>query len=175
MKLEFVEFDDVRVAASRKGWLADASQGLAFPAEIERLFDWVQTHKVPSDHDSVAFGVFLENKHVCLGICEVTIQRKSARSKWVKMLRLHLKPSVDEELQAGNSNTAMQVFTQCMVGAMDLQLAHQATTLKIYGRTHEQLAFLQVLAAHVDKSLSSKPDFKVKVAIEGRFLSLNFA
>lgn len=168
MKLQFSGFNKAKIEASSKAWIEDANNGLGFPPEIERHFKWVETHTEPSDVDSMAFGVFGENKNVALGICEITIQRKSVRSKWVKMLRLHLKPSVDEALRSGDSDLAMQVFTQCMIGTMDLQLAHKANTLKIYGRTPQQLAFLKVLASHIDKHSTTK------ASIEGRFLSINF-
>jgi hypothetical protein len=175
MKLKFKEFNDSNLKTTRDAWLADANAGLAFGSEIERLFDWVSNHRVPSQIDSMAFGVFPDKSNVATGICEVTIQRKSIRSRWVKMLRLHLKPSADEALQTGDSDLAMLIFTECLSGTIGLQLKHKANTLKVYGRTHEQLAFLKVLVSHIDRNIKNKPDMKVKAEIEGRFLSITIS
>jgi len=86
------------------------------------------------------------------------------------MLRLHLKPSVDEQLQEGAPEAAMDVFTQSIAGSLDLQLAHKATTMKVYGRTSEQLAFLKALVVHIQKHFEDKPASRIKATIEGRFL-----
>lgn len=152
--------------------MADANAGLAFPSEVQRLLEWVSAHREPTDHDAAAFGVFQKGKTVALGICEVIIQRKSARSKWVKMLRLHLKPSLDNELQNGQPDAAMNVFTQSIRGSLGLQLAHQASTLKVYGRTNPQLAFLKALVVHIQKTFADKGVESIKVTIDGRFLSI---
>lgn len=149
--------------------MTEAEQGLAFVPEVARLFDWVDTHQEVSERDAVAFGVFEGSSKVATGICEVTIQRKTIRSKWVKMLRLHLRPSVDTRLQEGDSDTAMDVFVESMQGSMALQMTHLANTLKVYGRTNEQLNFLRALLKRLQPAIEGKP---VKATIEGRFLSI---
>lgn len=172
MALEFLPFTEARFTATRPAWSQDAEEGLAFPSEIDRLLTWAATHTEPSDLDAAAFGVFKKGSSVALGICEIAIQRKSARSKWVKMLRLHLKPSVDDQLQTGHPEGAMGVFVQAIVGSLGLQLTHKATTLKVYGRTNPQLNFLKALVHHVDTDLKHEAKHHVKAAIEGRFLSI---
>jgi len=172
MELDFLLIDGSRMAATHDAWMKDANEGLAFPSEIERLLEWTATHQEPSSHDAAAFGVFQKGKNVALGICEVIIQRRSARSKWVKMLRLHLKPSVDAKLQASQPDDAMDVFVASIHGSLGLQLAHSATTLKVYGRTNAQLSFLKALVGHVDKRFNQSPDSPIKVTIDGRFLSI---
>jgi hypothetical protein len=172
MSFEFLNFDDERFSSTVAAWQADADNGLAFSSEILRLFDWVNTHREMSEVDSMAFGVFPKNESTAVGICEVMIHRKTVRSRRVKLLRLHLKPSADADLQAGESDLAMMVFTQCLVGTIGLQLKHQAKTLKVYGRTPEQLAFLRVLVSNIDKIDPKKSGSGYKAAIEGRFLSI---
>lgn len=165
----FEKFTPETSKATRNAWVGEARDGLAFAPETERLFDWVDTHQEVSEHDAVAFGVFDGNHLSALGVCEVTIQRKTVRSKWVKMLRLHLRPSVDARLQDGDSEAAMDVFVESMRGSIGLQLTHQAHTLKVYGRTNEQLNFLRALLKQLQTALEGKP---VKASIEGRFLSI---
>lgn len=166
---KFEKFTAESAAASRAAWGAEAQSGLAFEPEIARLFDWVDTHQEISDLDSVAFGVFDGTSKAAIGICEITIQRRTVRSKWVKMLRLHLRPSADDRLQAGDPEIAMDVFIESMRGSMDLQMTHLANTLKVYGRTNAQLNFLRALLNHLQKTTAGKP---IKAAIEGRFLSI---
>lgn len=168
-QFRFEKFTDSTTAATREQWLAEAADGMAFVSEIERFFDWVQTHQEVSENDAVAFGVFDRSSKVALGICEVIVQRKTMRSKWVKMLRLHLRPSLDAKLQAGDPEEAMEVFVESMSGSLGLQLTHQANTLKVYGRTNEQLTFLRMLVKQLQIAIAGKP---VKVAIEGRFLTI---
>ena len=122
--------------------------------------------------DSTAFGIFHPGKKQALGLAEITIQRKSSRSKWVKMLRLHLRPSVDADLQVGNSIGAMDVFVASLQGALNLQMAHKATTLKVYARTNEQLNFLRALVARIESNLPEAVRAVTKVSIEGRFMSI---
>lgn len=172
MQLEFLPFTDQRFSATADSWNADAAAGLAFPSEIQRLLEWVGTHRQPTENDSAAFGVFPKGKPTALGICEVIVQRKTQRAKWVKMLRLHLKPSVDDQLQKGIPETAMDVFVHSITGSMDLQMAHDASTLKVYGRTNEQLAFLKALVTQLKQHFDGKPELSVKATIEGRFLSI---
>lgn len=87
------------------------------------------------------------------------------------MLRLHLRPSVELELQSGNSDNAMDIFVESMQGSILLQLTHQANTLKVYGRTNEQLNFLKALVVRLQSQLEKSDT--VKASIEGRFLSIN--
>lgn len=168
-QFKFEKFTPENALATRQAWLKEANDGLAYAPELERLFDWVDAHQEISEHDAVAFGVFEGTTEAAIGICEVTIQRKTVRSKWVKMLKLHLRPSVDSKLQDGDSESAMDVFVQSMSGSMDLQMDHQANTLKVYGRTNEQLNFLRALLKQLQPTLEGKP---VKASIEGRFLSI---
>lgn len=170
--LEFRAFDASTLKASRDAWLSDSADGLAFYSEVERLFDWAATHLEISQTDATAFGVFRLGKKQALGLCEIIVQRKSARSKWVKMLRLHLRPSVDADLQGGNPIGAMNVFSTSLQGALSLQMAHKATTLKVYGRTNDQLTFLRALVSHTDQNLPAAVKERTKVGIDGRFLSI---
>lgn len=170
MQLEFRIFSPETAQASRQAWLAEANNaGLAFGPEVSRLFDWVDSHLTIVENDAVAFGVFEKGENVALGISEIAIQRKTSRSKWVKMLRLHLRPSLDATLQDGDAELAMNVFVESMQGSMNLQLTHLANTLKVYGRTNEQLNFLRALLSRLQVALQGK---SVKAAIEGRFLSI---
>lgn len=167
MDVDFLPFTDDRLAATRTAWIEDADNELAFKSEIKRLMDWIEGHRTPSDLDSVAYGVFPKGKNVAIGICELAIQRKTIRSKWIKLLRLHLRPKIDNELVQGDASLAIKVFAGAISGTLDLQMEHSANILKVYGRTNEQLRFLQIFVRHFDGKFKD-----LKVSIEGRFLTL---
>ena len=172
--LTFSPFDEGLLAATRAKWTADAESGLAFPSEVERLLAWAEAHHTPREGEGVAYGIFAKSgkkgPSPALGICEIAITRHSTRSKWVKMLRLHLSPAVDSALQAGEPDLASDVFTQSLIGTVFLQSEHNATTMKVYGRTNEQLTVLKVLVNHLQSQLAKSPENKIKASIEGRFL-----
>lgn len=171
-KMELRAFDAATLKASRETWLSDAEKGLAFYSEVERLFDWAATHMDLSQTDATAFGVFRPGKKPALALCEITVQRKSARSKWVKMLRMHLSPAIDATLQSGDPLDAMNVFGASLHGTLGLQMLHKATTLKVYGRSNEQLTFLRAVVSKLDQQLPDAIKKMAKLSIEGRFLSI---
>ena len=171
-KMELRQFDATSLKASKDDWLLDATKGLAFYTEVERLYDWAATHLELSQTDATAFGVFQRGKKSALALCEITVQRKSVRSKWVKMLRMHLSPAIDFALQRGDSLQAMNVFRASLQGTLSLQMLHKATTLKVYGRTNEQLAFLSAVVANIETKLADSVKEQAKVSIDGRFLSI---
>lgn len=149
--------------------MKDAEDGLAFPSEVARLLDWAECHLAPSNDDATAFGIFRPGGKQALGLCEIVIHRRSTKSKWVKMLRLHLRPHIDADLQRGSSQAAMDVFVASLVGAIALQSAHKASTLKVYARTSEQLNFLRALVTQVSERVK-RDNLSLKASIEGRFL-----
>lgn len=169
----FEKFNPETAAASRSAWVEEANEGKAFVTEVQRLFDWVDSHQDITNNDSVAFGIFEKKSPEALGICEITIQRRTIRSKWVKMLRLHLRPSIDMGLQEGLSDKPMDIFVEAMKGSIGLQLLHQANTLKVYGRTNEQLNFLKALLVRLQAELKNTES--VKASIEGRFLTFSIS
>lgn len=171
---EFLPFTEQRMTATSTAWLEDAANGLSFPSETERLLQWASAHREISDTDSMAFGVFLKGKTVASGICDVVIQRRSVRSKWIKMLKLNLKPNVDAQLLDGNSDAATDVFVAAIVGSIGLQLTHKASTLKVYGRTNSQLTFLKAVVGHLDQRFKDNAIQSIKATVEGRFLCLVF-
>jgi hypothetical protein len=170
-KRKFATFDTAALDATCEAWTNEAASGKAFPSEVEQLLAWVRTHTEHVDGDSTAFGIFPEGSNEADGICEVVLSRLKSRSPWVKHLKLRLRPSIDDRLFNSESDAvtaAIEIFAQSIVGVMRLKLTHSATTLKVYGRTKEQLNFLQqaVLAmSNVAK--------KHSIAIEGRFLVIS--
>ena len=171
IKLVFSEFNSEQMVHTCTQWRKDAAKGLAFPSDIEQLISWVQTHDKHQDADSMAFGIFAKGSPVAEGICEFVVTRVSKSSPWVKMLRLRLKPTLDERIYLKDINAqgeAMDVFVSAIGGVVKLTNVHAAKTLKIFGRSNDQLSFLQTLAVSLQKSVKD-----VTVKIDGRWLVVN--
>lgn len=171
VKLVFSEFGAEQLNLTCTQWEKDAAKGLAFPSDVEQLMSWVQTHDKHQVADSMAFGIFTKGNPVAEGICEVVVTRATKNSPWVKMLRLRLKPTLDERIylkEIEAQSEAMDIFVSAVGGVVKLTSIHAAKTLKIFGRSNDQLSFLQALAVSLQKSVKG-----VTVKIDGRWLVIN--
>lgn len=165
---DFRKFGVEEIEATAKEWTHAAAKGLAFPADVEQVLDWVRTHTAAGNGDSTAYGVFPEGSKVASGICEVVVTRRTARSAWVKFLRLRLRPSLEDALfrkEVEAVREATEIFMTGVLGVFGLKVQHQANTLKIFGRTNEQLSFLAGLASALQQRAKG-----MSVMIEGRWL-----
>lgn len=164
----FQPFTDKKLAETEAAWMADVGKGQAFPTDVEQVLEWAKHHKDHCDGDSTAYGVFTTGTNIASGICEVVLRRQSARSAWVKFLRLRLRPALEAALFANEVDAhaeAIDIFVQACIGVVGLKVSHKATTLKVFGRTSEQLSFLTALALALQQQ--SK---KNQAKIEGRWL-----
>lgn len=143
-----------------------------FPTESEQLLEWVRTHMVEIDsHDAIAYGVFPDGANIAEAVCEVVISRQSTRSKWVKMLRLRLNPVLDERIYNEDLDAYRHVlflYAASVAGVLKLKNVHEATTLKIFGRSQEQVSFLRQLALLLSQEKRIIKKHSIKMA--GRWL-----
>lgn len=168
-KLRFAPFNERSLKATCDAWKAQMSEGLAFPPDVEQVLDWAVAHAQHVDGKSVAYGVFEHGVDGAIGICEVVINKAKTRAPWVKHLRLRLSPRIEEKLFQKDTETvktAISMFSTSVIGVFELKMEHQATKLKVYGRTTEQLNFLQQAA--IAMKLNALRNHTV--SIEGRFL-----
>jgi hypothetical protein len=165
-------FNKNTFAATKVAWTDEAQRGLAFPSEIEQLMDWAGGHMVQEAGKAVACGVFLSRRSVAEAICEVVITRQSVRSKWIKLLRVRLRPSIDDALNSPTQSSpeivrkAVDIFVKAIVGLLDFGEHENASTIKIYGRTRQQLDFLKFLGIELYRLRSSH----LQISMEGKFL-----
>ena len=121
---------------------------------------------------AVACGVFQSGSNVADAVCEVVITRQSARSKWVKMLRVRLRPMIDHALNStADSSTdvvrvALDIFAKAVLGLLSFGETEKASTIKIYGRTRAQLEFLRFLGVELGKNNKKE----LQISMEGKFL-----
>ncbi len=164
----FSAFSGDQLSATCDQWRKDAAKGLGFPSDIDQLLSWVQTHDKHQDADSMAYGIFVKDSLVADGICEVVATRARKNSPWIKLLRLRLRPTLDERIylrEITAQSEAMDIFASAVLGVVKLTNKHAAKTLKIFGRSSEQLDFLQSLAVHLQREVKG-----ATVKIEGRWL-----
>ncbi len=172
MQFEQLNQQSYEETLRRWTWEADANDG--FPHEVERKLKWISellsNGKGDANHQSLAYGVFIEGASVPAAVCELVISRKSLNERWLKLLSVVLSPEVEAKVEAGDVNaiqTAVMAYRTAVSGAFDAQLEHNADTLKLYGRNEAMLKLLTTLLATLQTSGS---DFDAKR--EGRWLVL---
>lgn len=168
-------FNDETFQATEKQWRKGRTQA-AFPTEADQVMSWVASQmKAVDPQECSAYGMFQKGRDVADAVCEVVITRKSARSKWVKMIRLRLNPALDERIYEGNIEAfveLIEIYASAVAGVLKLKNDVNATTLKIYGRSAEQLNFLKLLGAELEKHKSLKDH---SIQMNGRWLVIENA
>lgn len=167
----FKPFDERTFAATREAWTTDAATGEGFAPEVEQVMTWVGAHIALTDNE-MAYGVFREKSAEALGICETAITKPTARGKWVKLLRLRLRPQIEGmifENDVEGTSIALNAYVAAVLGVYHVKNQHQATTIKIYGRTQEQMRFLTLL----QEALKQRA-VNFEAVIQGRWLVLNW-
>jgi hypothetical protein len=169
LKFSLDQFTDTTFAATRKSWLKKASTEASFPTEAPQILEWAGTRlALTTQGDSVAFGIFKEGVGVASAVCEIAITRKSAKSRWMKMLRVRLSPELELGVFGGSIEAmgdVQNVYIAAVAGVLKLKMEHDATILKIYGRSHEQLSLLKLLGIELDKHLKNH-----EIRMDGRWL-----
>jgi hypothetical protein len=177
MKLKFQPFSATALQATQKSWKASVARLGGFLPSLDQLFDWATKNAVEKTaaHGAyeIAYGVFEAGNDVAHAICEVTVNRRSAQSKWVKMLNLRLHPLTEDGVFKNDvvaTQTAINAYVTCILGVFTVKTSHNADTLKVYGRTHEQLSLLTALATTINAGTSKH---KLTSRIDGRWLVVN--
>jgi hypothetical protein len=168
----FKAFNAQSFRSTSSVWTREAEAGMAFPSEIEQLLTWTSAHMSNQEGHAVAYGVFPSGSKVADAICEVVVTRKSVRSKWVKMLRIRLRPKIDDALNSAADTTnsgmreTLEIFVLATIGLLQFGEDEKANTIKIYGRTRQQTDFLRFLGVELEK-VKHNP---MQASMEGKFL-----
>lgn len=168
--MQFKLFNDKTLSSTRASWKKGIEAAEGFAPSLMQLLTWVEEHKSLQPDNQVAYGVFDVQNDFASAICEVTVQKHSPRSKWIKMLNLRLHPSIEVGVfnnQPEHVQSAIDAYTSCILGVFHIKIVHDADTLKVYGRTHEQLVMLTGLAASLNQKKNKHPFL---ASIEGRWL-----
>lgn len=169
--MTFKPFTPTLMEQTRVAWIAEAEEGKAFLPDVMQAIEWATQHTSLSDN-GMAYGVFETGSDVAVGICEVAISHPS-RQAWVKLLRLRLRPRVEDEIfqnKPEGIRSALDAYIKAVIGVYAVKSAHNASTIKVYGRTQEQVKFLTLLTA----ALQAMKDLTFQAQIEGRWLVLRW-
>lgn len=171
-QMQFRQFDGAAFKATKTGWSKDVSQGEGFAPDVEQLMAWTDAHLTLVENE-IAYGIFDADESIAVGICELAITKPSARGKWVKLIRLRLRPKIEGLLFANDPDgliVAVEAYVASVLGVYHVKNEHEATIIKVYGRTQEQMRFLTLLSA----ALKKRDDATFDSKIEGRWLVLNW-
>ena len=170
--MKFRQFDAATFRATKGGWSKDVAHGEGFSPDVEQSMDWTEAHLVLVDNE-IAYGVFDGDDPIAVGVCELAITKPSLHGKWVKLIRLRLRPTIEGLLFANDPDgliVAVEAYVSSVLGVYHVKNEHKATIIKVYGRTQEQMRFLTLLSA----ALKKRDDATFGSKIEGRWLVLNW-
>jgi hypothetical protein len=122
--LYFKPFTTQLLEATKKSWLEDAEKSNAFLPDVEQQLDWVGKHIELKDDTSCAYGVFENESKIATAVCELVVSRPSARGKWIKFLRLRLRPEIDAGIFANDSKAVLRTvdaYICSVVGVLGLK------------------------------------------------------
>ena len=171
-QMQFRTFDASTFEATKAGWSKDVDKGEGFAPDVEQLMAWTEKH-LSLVGNEIAYGIFETDKSIAVGVCELAITKPSHKGKWVKLLRLRLRPTIEGMLFANDPDgliVAVEAYVASVLGVYHVKNEHEATIIKVYGRTQEQMRFLTLLSASLKKRGEATFDSK----IEGRWLVLNW-
>lgn len=173
MTLKFKAFTPESFAATKRNWIKDVEGGAGFLPDTEQQLAWTENH-LELVENSIAYGVFKDKSDVAIGICELVITKHTPKRSWVKVIRLRLRPKIEAALFANEQAaiaTAIEAYAVCVVGVLHLKNAHNASTIKVYGRTQDQLKLISFMNIELQKN----KEVAYQSSIEGRWLVLKWS
>ena len=170
---ELKPFDALTMAATRNAWEKELSnrEGEVLPPRYERILDWAEGHidYAAGRIETLAYGIFGRSAHDADAIVELIYTK--AGEKWLKLLDLHLSPSVDFAFSTQDVDIIRlnSIFAAGVDGTVRLtSTMHPSNVTKVYGRSGTLLSSLKEVGTFAESS----PWPGLKVSIEGRWLVL---
>ncbi len=161
--MNFLQFDKASLDATEAKWHRELKSVNGFSPTTDRLLKDVRAH-LGARAPSLFFGIFSGKSSSAVAISEFVITPKT-RGNVVKLLNLHLSPMLEQGLynnDVGAINRALDAYTCSVVSSFEVGGNHNASTLKVYGRTHEQLSMLSSFAV-ILQAKTEELKFSVKV------------
>lgn len=157
--MEFRQFSQQDTQETVIKWDEEASRYDCFPDEVHQklapLTKPAATGAEDKRNKTLHYGVFLDGRHDAIALCEMVLSdRGTIGGKWLKMLKLTMSPEVDTQViedHPGAIDTVVQAYRTAVIGAFSERMNHEADTLKLYGRSEEQLKFLVLLIAFINQ------------------------
>lgn len=169
LKFSLKAFSAETFEKTRQVWTKRVSGDVSFPTEAPQLLAYAASRLDIGVHgDAVFYGLFKDGEEVASAVAEMAVTRKSAKSHWMKMLRIRLSPELEDGVFRDSIDALRDVqalYVAAVAGMLKLKFEHSATTLKIYGRSAEQISFLKLLSVELEKHVKNH-----KISIQGRWL-----
>ncbi len=168
--MDFRQFTKETLTATESKWHRELKAINGFSPTTDRLLKDVRAH-LGARAPSLFFGVFSGKAASAIAISEFVITPKT-RGNTVKLLNLHLSPQLEQGLyisDVGAINRALDAYKCSVIGSLEVGGNHNASTLKVYGRTHEQLNMLSSFAVILQ---ASTEELKFNAKVTDRWLEI---
>jgi hypothetical protein len=173
--MEFRQLTNKDIEETLIKWEQEAIQYDCFPDEVHQKFVPIQEsirNQPAGSYKSIYYGVFQEGQNIAVALCDLVLSDKGMfGGKWLKLMKLTLSPEVDT-LQIKKQPEAISLvanaYKTAVLGAFAARNEHEADTLKLYGRSEEQLTFLILLLTIINQDHSHE----LSAQKEGRWLVL---
>lgn len=170
MKYNLKEFNKESLNATDQAWNKDLENSSdIFPGDVWRIINLARNNSNYQDKHaaSLTYGIF-DGAEAADSVVEVIIS-KSAK-KWIKMIDCFIRPGISEQAYKKDTlaiEKLVNIYAAAIAGSMMLADHHQATVVKVFGRSEALLYILTSVAKNINES---EQDLSVEATIEGRWL-----
>src|SRR5690349_21441099 len=107
-------------------------EGKVIPTEYTRILAWGAGNIDYEMGESWVYGIFPKGKKVAVALADI-VCRKTGK-KWVKLLDLHLSPTLDLDALSEDRDLRLlaDIFTAAITGTAALTLVHKSRVIKLY-------------------------------------------
>lgn len=166
------QFDTTKFDATEKEWRRQiqAHKKDVLATEYERILAWAGDHMDygKGGSENFVYGIFQNGSGHAIAVVDMIYQR--AARKWLKLMDLHLCPSMDLSFgtQAIDIQELSSIYAAAVVGTVQLtSTIYRTKVTKLYGRSGTLLAFLKGIGTYIANN-AKVPGLEVN--IEGRWL-----
>lgn len=170
MSFKLSQFDAEKLAATQVAW-ASTAEDLGIPMlQYEKVLTWVTGHVdyEAKNGDSYAYGIFEDENADAVAVVDIVHSTRVQNVGLIKMLEVTLGPRFAPvvEMLPDVYENLLNIYTQAIVGTVQLTSAHPARIIKMYGRDDD----LMKLFLSLNRYLNVQADAPYASKIEGRWL-----
>lgn len=175
MPLKLDKFSSETFKITSEEWIASAGSFGIPSLDYERVLEWARNRiNYENVHnDSVAYGVFKDGAEESLAIVDIIYSKRPGPDiGWLKMIDISMSPAyspTEVESNAEKLAEVLDIYSEAIIGTIQLTSNHNARVIKIYGRNDH---LLQLLIA-LNERLRAKFTEKLTTKFEGRWLVIS--
>jgi hypothetical protein len=164
------KFTSASFGKTKASWEAQlaANKGAVFKSEYLMILNYCSNclDYAGNNGNSYTYGIFKGNNDEADALIELVYQKDGR--KWLKLLNLHLCPTVDVSFQTQDIDISQvsAIFGAALAGTVYLTSTdHPTKVTKLYGRSGTLLSFLKGIGAYIQANVPA-----ISVSVEGRWL-----